>query len=69
MDGGSIQLRRILLMVAPDQMNKHQQQLLGLISSSIIESDVNTNIYESGTLNDIKQLISSLFVKEIQYSH
>lgn len=69
MDGGSIQLRRILLMVAPDQMNKHQQQLLGLISSSIIESDVNTNIYESGPLNDIKQLISSLFVKEIQYSH
>ncbi|XJS10376.1 BglG family transcription antiterminator [Aerococcaceae bacterium WGS1372] len=69
MDGGTVQLCRILLMVAPEQMTKHQQQLLGLISSSIIESDINTSIYESGSQEQIKQLISSLFVKEIQYTH
>ena len=48
---------------------EYQQQLLGLISSSIIESDINTVIYEKGTLEEIRELISSLFVKEVQHLH
>lgn len=67
MDGQKMELKRILLMIAPEEMNDYQQKLLGLISSSIIESDVNTTIYESGSLADVYQLISSLFVREAQH--
>lgn len=69
MDGQEIQLKRMLLMIAPEKMTVYQQQLLGLISSSIIESDINTVIYEKGTLEEIRELISSLFVKEVQHLH
>ncbi|MGO3211798.1 MAG: BglG family transcription antiterminator [Ruoffia tabacinasalis] len=69
MDGQEIQLKRMLLMIAPEKMTVYQQQLLGLISSSIIESDINTVIYENGTLEEIRELISSLFVKEVQHLH
>lgn len=69
MDGQEIQLKRMLLMIAPEKMSAYQQQLLGLISSSIIESDINTVIYEQGTEEEVYQLISSLFVREVQHLH
>jgi mannitol operon transcriptional antiterminator len=47
-------------------MPESQQSLLGKISSSVIESDLNTEIYKFGNKEIIYQLLSSLFVKEIR---
>ena len=47
-------------------MSENQRALLGQISSSIIESDLNTQTYMHGTKEEVYQLMSSLFVKEIQ---
>ena len=53
-------------MLAPEPMTETQRGLLGKISSSIIESDLNTQTYMHGSKEEIYQLMSSLFVKEIQ---
>lgn len=66
MDKKSIELTRVLLLLAPDPMPESQQNLLGKISSSVIESDLNTEIYKFGNKEIIYQLLSSLFVKEIR---
>lgn len=66
MDQKPMALRRMLLMLAPDDLSKEEQVLLGCISSSIIENDLNTEIYQNGNLLEIKQLLSTLFVREIQ---
>lgn len=66
MDKKDIRLTRILLMLAPDPIPEHQQLILGKISSSVIESDLNTEIYKYGNHEIIYQLLSSLFVKEIR---
>src|SRR5699024_3488164 len=66
MDRKGILLKRILLMLAPEPMTETQRNLLGQISSSIIESDLNTQTYMHGTKEEVYQLMSSLFVKEIQ---
>lgn len=66
MDKKSIELTRVLLLLAPDPMPESQQSLLGKISSSVIESDLNTEIYKFGNKEIIYQLLSSLFVKEIR---
>lgn len=66
MDKQSIELTRVLLLLAPDPMPESQQHLLGKISSSVIESDLNTEIYKFGNKEIVYQLLSSLFVKEIR---
>lgn len=66
MDKGSIELKRVLLMLAPDPLTYEHQLLLGKISSSIIDSDLNTEIYKTGSKEIIYQLLSSLFVDEIR---
>ncbi|MGM0213523.1 BglG family transcription antiterminator [Enterococcus sp. AZ109] len=68
MDKKSIKLTRILLLLAPDPMKEAQQGLLGKISSSVIESDLNTEIYKFGNHELVYQLLSSLFIKEIKES-
>ena len=66
MDRRSIQLQRILLMLAPEPLSASNEMLLGKISSSIIESDLNTEIYKTGSKELIYQLLSSLLVDEIR---
>lgn len=66
MDRGSIELKRILLMLAPEPLTYEHQLLLGKISSSIIDSDLNTEIYKMGSQDTIYQLLSSLFVDEFR---
>lgn len=66
MDKGSIELKRVLLMLAPDPLTYEHQLLLGKISSSIIDSDLNTEIYKTGSKDIIYQLLSSLFVDEFR---
>ncbi|RPA60459.1 PRD domain-containing protein [Aerococcus agrisoli] len=64
MDKEPIDLERILLLLAPEPLSDENEILLGKISSSIIDNDLNTEIYKSGTKGIVFQLLSSLFVEE-----
>jgi mannitol operon transcriptional antiterminator len=66
MDRKPMALTRVLLMLAPEPMTPAEEKLLGLISASIIESDLNMEIYQHETKEVIYELISSLFVNEIR---
>ncbi|KAF1302560.1 transcriptional regulator [Enterococcus sp. CU12B] len=66
MDKRPMALSRVLLMLAPEPMTPVEEKLLGLISASIIESDLNMEIYQNETKEVIYELISSLFVNEIR---
>lgn len=66
MDGSQIQLSRILLLLAPEPLDEPLSMLLGKISSSVIDSDLNIEIYKSGSKELIYHLLSSLFVDEIR---
>ncbi|MCP6368085.1 hypothetical protein NL479_27530, partial [Klebsiella pneumoniae] len=64
MDRTTIKLKRILLLLAPEPLSRENELLLGKISSSIIDNDLNTEIYKSGTKAIVLQLLSALFVEE-----
>lgn len=66
MNRKNIQMNRVLLLLAPDPMKKSEEKLLGKISSSVIENDLNLEIYKFGNEKMIYELLSSLFVKEIK---
>lgn len=66
MDRKPMALTRMLLMLAPEPMNLAEEQLLGLISASVIESDLNMEIYQNESKEIIYELISALFVNKIR---
>lgn len=66
MDRKPMALTRMLLMLAPEPIVAAEEKLMGLISASIIESDLNMEIYQNGDKETIYELISSLFVNEIR---
>ncbi|MFD0897493.1 BglG family transcription antiterminator [Loigolactobacillus binensis] len=67
MDGQTIALTRVLLMLGPEKMTFAENSLMGKISGSIIESDLNLAIYKTGSQQIVYQLVSSLFLDEIKY--
>ena len=66
MDRKPMALTRMLLMLAPETMTDVEDQLLGLISASVIESDLNMEIYQHESKEVIYELISALFVNKIK---
>ncbi|HLQ40512.1 MAG TPA: BglG family transcription antiterminator [Tetragenococcus sp.] len=66
MDQKPMELTRMLLMLAPQEMTEGEERLLGQISASIIENDVNMKIYQHGNREEIYQVISTLFMNEIK---
>lgn len=63
-----MELTRLLLMLAPADMPETENRLLGKISASVIESDVNMQLYQYGNEEEIYEWISSLFIAEIKES-
>ncbi|MDN6408891.1 MAG: PTS sugar transporter subunit IIA, partial [Tetragenococcus halophilus] len=68
MDKKPMELTRLLLMLAPADMSETENRLLGKISASVIESDVNMQLYQYGNEEEIYEWISSLFIAEIKES-
>ncbi|MGX7106200.1 BglG family transcription antiterminator [Hutsoniella sourekii] len=66
MDHHPIQLDRLLLMLAPSEMSGSTSRLLGAISRSLIENDLNIATYERGDSQSIRHLLERIFIKEIQ---
>ncbi len=68
MDHNTIQVKRILLMLAPDNLSDSKQQLLSMVSSMIIMSDSNLNLFTNGDQEQIKDALANLFLGEIKKS-
>lgn len=68
MDRQMISLKRILLLLAPAPLDDNVKTVLGWISQSIIENNINTDLYNTGNEETLRNLLSRLFVEAIQES-
>lgn len=66
MDSEAIVLKRIILMLAPEPLTAQVQDILGTISSSIVESNLNMEIFNSGNKELITNFLSNLFLEEVK---
>lgn len=66
MDSETIVLKRIILMLAPEPLTSQTQDILGTISSSIVESNLNMEIFNSGDKELITNFLSNLFLEEVK---
>ncbi|AKP68278.1 BglG family transcription antiterminator [Companilactobacillus ginsenosidimutans] len=66
MDYKSMNLQRCLFMIAPKDLPQFSTDLLGSISSSIIDNELNLRTYQQGSPEEIKQLIAKLFLRVIK---
>jgi mannitol operon transcriptional antiterminator len=61
MDNEMLSVTRILLLLAPEQANSSQLELMSFISASIIESQASINTFESATKSSLIQYISQTY--------
>lgn len=61
MDGTEIQLKNLLLMLSPETLSTKQQEILSLISTSLIESDEAMMIFSSSSESMIREKLEELF--------
>lgn len=54
-------LKRLLIMVAPNPLNVVERDLLGLVSSMIIENDSTTALFDKGTEEAVRQKMEKEF--------
>lgn len=66
MDGQAVQIKNVLLMLAPAKMNDREQEILSLISTSLIESEVSMMIFSSSNEKMIRQKLEDLFLDYLQ---
>lgn len=53
-------------MLAPDNLTDSEEQLLSMVSSMIIMSDSNLNLFTNGDQEQIKDALADLFLGEIR---
>ncbi|MCM3715720.1 BglG family transcription antiterminator [Alkalihalobacillus oceani] len=66
MDGEEMPVKNLLLMLAPENMNKREQEILSMISTSLIESDRAMMIFSSANETMIRQKLEDLFLDYLQ---
>lgn len=66
MDHQEMELRRVLIMLAPDPITANNSKIFGKISGAIIMNDLNTEIFNSGNQAIIYQLLATLLIEEIK---
>lgn len=66
MDGGQVQMRNLLLMLAPQDMNDREQEILSLISTSLIENEEAMMIFSSSSESMIRHKLEDLFYGYLQ---
>ena len=62
----SMELKRVLLMLAPEDIDSSTKEILGAISASMVESNLNLEIFNLGTKENIEKLLNDLFVNIIK---
>lgn len=66
MDGKRMQMKNLLLMLAPATLTAREQEILSLISTSLIESDVSMMIFSSSNEKVIRQKLEDIFFDYLQ---
>ncbi|PSL40052.1 BglG family transcriptional antiterminator [Planomicrobium soli] len=66
MDGQTMQINNLLLMLAPSTMSDREQEILSMISTSLIESDKSMMIFSSSNEKMIRQKLEDLFLDYLQ---
>lgn len=65
-DRNPIQMQRILMMLGPDPLSENSQEILGSISSAIVESDLTMEIFNSGSKQLLNNYLSSIFLEKLK---
>ena len=66
MDQNMEKVQRILLMVSPQDVSQESRQLMTVISQSLIENRLYTEIYRTGNQDILYQLLNTIFNEEIK---
>lgn len=66
MDHQMMTLRRLLLLLAPNPLTPWLQEVMGAISSSVIENDANLSLYDRGDEGRLKQLLNNILLTTIK---
>lgn len=61
MDGEVMEIKRILLMLAPENVKSEVLEVFSLISTLVIQDQESVELFELGTENEIKQFLSNHF--------
>ncbi|KAB8139386.1 BglG family transcription antiterminator [Gracilibacillus oryzae] len=61
MDGREMKMKNLLLMLSPEELSGKQQEILSLISTSIIENEMTMMIYSSSNERMVKRKLEELF--------
>ncbi|MFA9458144.1 BglG family transcription antiterminator [Halalkalibacter sp. AB-rgal2] len=66
MDGRDMQMKNLLLMLAPKHMSKREQEVLSMISTSLIENDIAMMIFSSSNEGMIRKKLEDTFFDYLQ---
>ncbi|WP_257351096.1 BglG family transcription antiterminator [Pseudalkalibacillus decolorationis] len=66
MDGYEVPMKNLLLMLAPENLSLREQEILSLISTSLIENDVAMMIFSSSNEAMIRKKLEDLFLNYLQ---
>ncbi|MGG4267235.1 BglG family transcription antiterminator [Peribacillus simplex] len=62
MDGNEVHMKNLLLMLAPEELSVRQQEIVSLISSSLIESNESIMIFSSSDEEMIRRRLEAIFL-------
>nr|WP_281173157.1 PRD domain-containing protein [Carnobacterium funditum] len=63
-DKKTIEMKRVLMMIGPDPLSEIEQEILGLISSTIVESNLNLELFNTGSKKMITNYLNILFLEK-----
>ncbi|WP_066371483.1 BglG family transcription antiterminator [Neobacillus fumarioli] len=67
MDNKDMPIRHVLLLLAPEELSVRKQEIISLISTSLIESNEAIMIYSSGNEDLIRQKLESIFLDYLHH--
>lgn len=68
MDNKDMPIRHVLLLLAPEELSVRKQEIISLISTSLIESNEAIMIYSSGNEDLIRQKLESIFLDYLHHN-
>ncbi|MRG86073.1 BglG family transcription antiterminator [Salinibacillus xinjiangensis] len=66
MDGQEVQMKNLLLMLSPEDLSLREQEILSLISTSLIENDIAMMIFSSSNEAMIRGKLENIFLEYLQ---
>ncbi|MBM7691674.1 mannitol operon transcriptional antiterminator [Peribacillus deserti] len=66
MDGKKMNLKNLLLMLAPENLSEREQEIISLVSTSLIENKESIMIFSSSNEKSIRNKLETIFLDYIQ---